>query len=76
MWEERWQFGVGRGRSGEFPGEDLPEERVKRHLGESRPGQCREPASGSTASASGTGRMRDREEKGGEGQGGPRVCRL
>ena len=33
MWEERWQFGVGGGRSGEFPGEDLQEERVKLHLG-------------------------------------------
>ena len=76
MWEERWQFGVGGGRSGEFTGEDLPEERIKRHLGESRPGQCREPASGSIASASGTEWMRHREEKGGEGQGGPGVCRL
>ena len=56
---------------GEFPGEDLQEERVKRQLGKSRPGQCREPASGSTASVSGTERMRVGEETAGEGQGAP-----
>ena len=53
MWEERWQFGVGGGRSGEFPGEDLQEERVKLHLGGEQ-ARSVQPASGSTASVSGT----------------------